>query len=197
MITSYCKYGDEFIHIILPWDSLSLNRPPVFPPLCGLRSLKTVVITNVAFILVGLFPGSHGLYIKWSQWDGGSLSAYTGIKFIMFTLHSLCPWVPKCVNVLCYLKSILHTHPSMDKYFSTQNRPFSTPALVQRYMDTSMPKNKAGSLGRSFILSCGGQGFISPVRELPRSVKQNDSSTECCLHFMKFKSRLLHGLFVA
>lgn len=90
---------------------------------------------------------------------------------------------------------------SMDKHFSTQHRPFSTPAPVQRYMDTSMPKSKAGSLGRSFTLCCGGQGFISPTRELPRSVKQSDLSTVCCMRFRKIKSyiksRLIHGLFVA
>lgn len=66
----------------------------------------------------------------------------------------------------------------MEKYFSTHHRPFSTPAHVQRYMDTSMPKSKAGSLGRSFTSYCGDQDFISPTRELPRSEKPSESSTE-------------------
>lgn len=61
----------------------------------------------------------------------------------------------------------------MDKYFSVHHRSFSTPAPVQRYTDTSMPKSKAGSLGRSFTSFYGGQGFISPTRELPRSEKPN------------------------
>lgn len=67
-------------------------------------------------------------------------------------------------------------------------RLFSNPALVQRSMDTSMPKSKAGSLGRSFILSCGGRGFIFPIRGLPRNQGISSSSltsvtvmsTLCC-----------------
>lgn len=48
-----------------------------------------------------------------------------------------------------------------------------------------MPKSKAGSLGRSLILFCGGQGFISPIRGLPRFVEQNNLSTECIMNYGK------------
>ncbi len=183
----YSRYGSGFMHMHFAFGMSSLwTNPPVFPAQYGLRGLRSVVIADVSFILVGLFPGSHGLHIQWNQWDGGSLSAHTGIKFFLFTVHSLCPWVPivrlwSSVWVCCVTLRIYCTHPSVDKYFSTQHRPFSTPARVQRYMDTSMPKSKAGSPGRSFILSCGGRGFISPTRELPRSVKQKDSSAERCM----------------
>lgn len=95
-----------------------------------------------------------------------------------FCLHwTHCPqsvnyeFLSRCLFLLQYLENLLHTLTYTDKYFSIQHRPFSTPALVQKYMDTSMPKNKAGSLGRSFISSCGGRGFIFPIREPPRSVQ--------------------------
>lgn len=52
-------------------------------------------------------------------------------------------------------------------------------------MDTFTPKSKAGSLGRSLILFCGGQGFISPIRGLPRFVEQNNLSTECVMNYGK------------
>lgn len=56
------------------------------------------------------------------------------------------------------------------QYFSAQHRPFSNPALVQRSMAFCTPKNKVKSPGGSFILFYGDQGFISPVRALPRFV---------------------------
>lgn len=94
-----------------------------------------------------------------------------------------CEAVNQCLNVVSLI--IYWTHPSMNKYFPIQHRPFSTPAPVQRYMDTSMPKSKAGSLGRSFTLSCGGRGFISPTRELPRWVKLKWNN-----HFRRIKSNM-------
>lgn len=82
------------------------------------------VLTAVVFILVGFFPGSHGLYIQWNQRDDESLSAHTGITL------SICPWVLggdlELKFCLCiFVGSIIHcTHPSMANYFSTQRRPF-------------------------------------------------------------------------
>lgn len=57
--------------------------------------------------------------------------------------------------------------------FSTPHRRSWRPAAVQRYTGTFMPENWAGGLGRSHILFYGGQGFISPTRELPRSEGTN------------------------
>lgn len=113
-------------------------------------------------------------------------------------LSGSCEVVSLCHSVGVLTWDLPYTPPSMDKYFSTQHRPFSTPALVQRSTDTSMPKSKAGSRGRSSILSCGGQDFISPIKELLRSVNQTDLSTECCMLFRvirsNIKNRKLHTI---
>lgn len=112
-----------------------------------------------------------------------------------FCLHwTHCPQVPimsfsASVCMCCATLRVYCTHSPTDKYFSIQHRPSSTPALVQKYMDTSMPKNKAGSLGRSFISSCGGRGFIFPIREPPRSAQNPHAvhenvyvqSCHCCV----------------
>ena len=114
-----------------------------------------------------------GWWITLSLYRYQVLSVHSALAM---PLGANCVALNLCVNVLrnhC-------THPSIDKYFSTQHRPFSTPAPVQRYMDTFMPKSKAESPGRSFTLCCGGRVCMSPTRELPKWVKQIDSSTKSC-----------------
>lgn len=155
MVYSLCEPGHLYFHRCVWWGVK--------------RELQPVTL---AFMLVGLFPGSHGFNIQWDKWDGGSFSANTGIRY--FCLHSTlvaheCKSWDLCLTGLCFVKNLLLTPTSLGKYFSTHHRPFSTPAPVQRYMDIFMPKSKAGSLGRSFTSYCGGQDFISPTRELQRS----------------------------
>lgn len=76
-------------------------------------------------------------------------------------------------------------------------RSFSTRAPVQRYMDTFMPKSRPGSPGKSFSLYCGGRGFISPIKALPRSVKQDEfvgNQNQCEFRFQQVLFVWLHAI---
>lgn len=116
----------------------------------------------VYFIIVGFFPRSHGFHIPWNEWDRGSFPAHTG------TISLWCSFIPR-LAIRRLLFDVKISSPS----FSTPCRRSSSPAAVQRSMVTSMSKNWAGSLGRSPTSFYGGQGFISPTRELPRLEETN------------------------
>lgn len=87
------------------------------------------------------------------------------IEVFIFLLMYIFAAFLKCIYVYCFYRK--HT---CGQYFSVQHRPFSNPALVQKSMGFCTPKNKVKSPGGSCILFYGDQGFISPVRALPRFV---------------------------
>lgn len=95
-------------------------------------------------------------------------------RYLLFvlTVHSLS------FQEVALLLETCCSCPSTEKYVSPRYRLFSTPAPVRRYTGTFTPKSRAGNLGGSFSLCCGGRAFISPIRELPRLEKPSDFSNE-------------------